>query len=257
LALLTYLQSDLKDRRFVVRFDKNPASTAAASYEPLSDEMHLRPLRAGAIAQEVVDLVHEYAHVKQDRAGEARLIDQRVPVVFGKEADLRQEIEARQRETYFMRLLELAGVNMGPITSELFNAEVTAAHFVSEFETERTGDRKKKAAATASIRKTIEQNYAQQFKDNGTFGEYPIEITDDNRALLYASWTGKEAPADLGGVPDTVNSLADLQSHLHRTLMAYAGLPKLFLGPKKQIYDKAVFTVFFRQCRLIQFGINK
>jgi hypothetical protein len=257
LTLLTDLESDLRGQRLVIRFDQPTNTTAAARYESVSDEMHLQPLSGTDLAQEVVDLVHEYAHVKQDRAEEARLIAQKVPTTFGKDVDLQHEIEARERETYFLRLMQLAGVTFGPRAKDSFNAEVVARTFVREFETERTGNRAARRKASEAVRKEIEGVYAQQFKDNGSFGDYPIEITEDNRALLHASWTGKQPPIDLGAIPGDVASTAQLQSHLYRTLQAFAALPQLFLGPKKQTYSKVLFTVFFRQRRLLQFGFNK
>lgn len=256
-TLLGDLESDIKGGRLLIRFDQPVGTPQAARYESVEDVMHLQPPKDVDLAKEVVDLVHEYTHVRQDRAEEAALIARKAPATFGKDVDLGHEIEARQEETYFTRLLQLAGIKVGSKANS-FNIEVTARSFVSSFETERTGKPRARAEAGKSVRSTIESAYQQQFKDNGSFGDYPIEITDTNHALLYASWSGKEPPVDLGVLPDDVVDLQGLRSHLYRTLTtSYAGQGALFSGPKKQAYDKVLFTVFFRQQRLLQFGFNK
>lgn len=255
-TLLGELESDIKGGHLVIRFDQPVGTPEAARYDFIADEMHLQPPKDVDLAKEVVDLVHEYTHVRQDRAEEASLITRKAPTRFDKEVDLKQEIEARKEETYFTRLLRLAGIDFGP-KADIFGIEVTARTFVQDFEAERTGNPKERGKAEKSIRKSIESAYQQQFKDNGSFGDYPVEINEDNHALLYASWSGKEPPVDLGVLPADVADNDDLRGYLYRTLRKYAGLPGLFKGPKKQVYEKVLFTVFFRQRRLLQFGFNK
>lgn len=255
-TLLGDLESDIKGGHLLIRFDQPVGTSQSARYESVDDVMHLQPPKDVDLAKEVVDLVHEYTHVRQDRAEEAALIARKAPATFGKDVDLGHEIEARQEETYFTRLLQLAGIKFGA-KADTFNIEVTARGFVRRFEAERTGKPKERREAEKSVRTTIESAYQQQFKDNGSFGDYPIEISDNSHALLYASWSGKGPPVDLGMLPDDVVDVAGLRSHLYRTLNSYAGRPALFTGPKRQAYEKVLFTVFFRQQRLLQFGFEK
>jgi hypothetical protein len=255
-GLLDSLEWDLETDGIVLRFDQPLGTKTNARYDVLQGEMHLKPPTAMDPAEEVVDLVHEYTHQRQDKAAEGKLIDQKAPTVFDQEVDLQQEIEARRQETYFTRLMLLAGVKFGP-KANVFNIEVTARNFVREFEEERSGKPKIKSTARRSIRKEIGDAYEQHFKDNGSFGDFPLEIAADDRALLYASWGKGGLPVDLGVLPDSVQSLAQLQSHLHQALLASPALPRLFRGPNKQAYDRVVFTVFFHKRLLLQFGIQK
>ncbi len=255
-TLLGDLESDIKGGHLLIRFDQPVGTPQSARYDTIDDVMHLQPPKDVDLAKEVVDLVHEYTHVRQDRAEEAALIARKAPATFGKDVDLGHEIEARKEETYFTRLLQLAGIKFGP-KADIFNIEVTARGFVRDFEAERTGKPKERREAEKSVRSSIESAYQQQFKDNGSFGDYPVEISENSHALLYASWSGKEPPVDLGALPADVVDNAGLRSHLYRTLNSYAGRPDLFRGPKKQVYEKVLFTVFFRQQRLLQFGFEK
>ncbi len=72
LVLLNGLVADLDAELIIVSFDQAAQGNVGASYDYLNDVMHLRPFTDDASRAFVAArLVHEYAHVKQDRTMES------------------------------------------------------------------------------------------------------------------------------------------------------------------------------------------
>jgi hypothetical protein len=260
-ALLSHLDSlvhDLQAGRLIVRFDQALTGEQAASYEFLSDTMHLRRFSGQAERNKVaIDLVHEYAHALQDRTVENMLSTAITRVEHTREDELGQEIEARRSETYFTRLLRALRMGISADINEAFQAEITARVFVSNFERERTGSRAERAAATRGIRSDIETAYTEQLQENAPIGMYRIEIDNSNQALLFARTTAGASPINLGSVPATVQNREALISNLATKIQVLSTFANLFVGSRQSRYNKVVFAVFYRNQRLAEFGLER
>ena len=255
-TLLDSLIWDLGHDNIILRFDQASGAGTTAHYDIRGNEMHLVPLATADRARLTIDLVHEYANRQQDRRNEIAQMLHQQPVSLDREAALQQEIGARRQDTYLMRLLQLAGVAFAPQT-DVRALEATARTFVTEFERERTGTTAQRRAATKTIHKQVSAAFAQQLNDHGSFGEFPVELTDDGHVRLYDRWRPAGTPAALGQIPASITTLPQLEAELAVMLHGAPRFAQLFVGPRKQAYDRVLFTVYFRRRVLTQFGFRK
>lgn len=189
LSLLKKLVNDLKGRRIKVLHDpKLLGGKTRAYYSATENVLKVRPLpnRPDLPTLNLVatDIVHEYTHYFQDRIRERLLLAKRAPVETTRDWELYKEIEARRNEVYFLELLQKFGIGKGAVTTELFNALVSAGLLVKEFEKERTGSPKEQIEARREIYTKIRTYYKKQIKTHAPSLEYLIEINDYDEAEL-------------------------------------------------------------------------
>jgi hypothetical protein len=75
--------------------------------------------------------------------------------------------------------------------------------------------------------------------------------------MLYDRWRPAGAPVALGQIPTSVATLAQLEAELAVMVHGAPRFAQLFVGPRKQAYDRVLFTVYFRRRVLTQFGFRK
>lgn len=251
LALLDQLIADLDGERLIIRFDHPTTGSSSASYTETADVVHLRPFTNDEERTNVAaGLIHEYTHVIQDRTMENLLRASRGPQEHTREAELRQEIEARRQGSYFIRLLLALGMDLG----DPLGAELTARMYVERFERERTGSPREQAAARREIRSTIRDAYEDQLRRNAPSRAFLIWIDDSNRAWLE---TDTATPADLGVIPETITERMALASHLQAAVRASGASARLFAGPGGVRYNFVLFFVFYRNRKLTEFGLPR
>lgn len=248
LSLMGQLLGDLRSGGIIVRFDQ-PAGRAAASYDFGENLMHVRRVAtANDISMTVPDMLHEYAHAIQDRTAAAALAAGGRAREHTREAELQQEIGARLYDVYGAQLLSQVG--LGPKDFDLALHQIYATvHFHTEFERARTGSAAQRKAATRSLRDKIEKAYTDegQLDRNAPAGEYPIELTMSNTAILTVPGPGgRRQEVDLGAVPAAVKTRDALVAHLQARLSASPWFASLFTGPRGTAYKVAMFTVFHR-----------
>lgn len=256
LRTLDLLVADLNAERFNVRFDQPLTGVAVASYDFLNDEMHLRTF-SGAEERTILatSLLHEYAHILQDREAERVFSSQTRPHEATREEDLKQEIGARREEVYFSEMLR---VMHAPIpTDEIFGSQLTSMVFRGRFETERTGKTQtERDAATKAIRSQIETAYAAQLATNASMKTYAVEITPDNHALLHWDLPNLASPRDLGALPATLASTEALKAHLATVVRALPEFNKLFDRASGPRFGTVTFSIRYQGDHITDFGLT-
>lgn len=259
LRVLDALAQAMKDEAFVIRFDQAAAEKTAASYDSLNDLMHLRQFAsAGERTQVASDLLHEYAHVLQDREAEEVFARDFKPHAETRKEALQQEIDARREHVYFAEMLRVLNEPKPPVTNETFHRELSDRLFRARFETERTGKTaKKRKAATAEISKELAGPYEQQLAKNTSIKSYAIEITDSNHALLHWDLPRAQSPRDLGEAPAEVKTHAALQAHVEPILRALAEFERLFDRSPRERAKILTFRVLYDGRQVMEFGMEE
>ena len=256
LRTLDSLVADLGSERFVIRFDQPMTGNAVASYDFLNDVMHLRTF-SGAEERTILaeSLLHEYAHILQDREAERVFSQQTRPHAMTREEDLQHEIGARREEVYFSEMLR---VIREPIpSSEIFGSQLTNMVFRGQFETERAGKTKtERSAATKSIRQDIEKPYASQLATNASIKSYAIEISRDNRALLHWDVPNLASPRDLGVLPANLASTEALKGYLSTLVGKLPEFSKLFDRAGGARWSIVTFSIRYDGDHIADFGMN-
>jgi hypothetical protein len=256
LSVLDRLVADLSGPSFVVRFDKATGTNSAASYDHLNDNMSLQPFTTPAQRTLIaVDLLHEYTHILQDREAEQVFARARKPHQATREEDLQNEIGARREQVYFGEMLRLL---RDPVpTDAIFGTQLSNMVFRGRFEAERLATTPKaRAAATKDIRQSIEKPYAAQLATYASFKTYPVEIADNNHALLYWDLPLVPSPKDLGEVPASVNTAALLNVFLSNAVQALPEFGKLFDGPGGKRLAAVSFATVYKEEHIAEFGLN-
>ncbi len=257
LNLLNGLVADLDAELLIIRFDQEVTGNVGASYDYLNDLMHLQPFTSDASRAFVAArLVHEYAHVKQDRTLESKAATQTAPIEHTREAELQQEIEGRRVQVYFTRFLSELGIEAGANPDAVFQEELTTNVLFSSFEKERTGNKKEREQATKDVRSTVEKAYTEQLKTNAPTRMYVIQIDSQNHGLLYISAGG--SPTDLGLIPANATTRVDLINHLTTAIRSLSTFASLFDGPtgSKTRLQVITFTVVYTGQPITQFGLE-
>ncbi|MDN0075092.1 DUF4157 domain-containing protein [Crenobacter sp. SG2303] len=243
LRVLDQLVTDLAAPNFVVRFDQPVTGVEAAAYDYANNQMHLRPFASHEERTVLAsDLLHEYAHLLQDREAEQVFARQKAPHVATREEDLKSEIEARREHVYFSEMLRVLGEPVP--TGAIFGSRLSDMVFRNRFEAERTGKTKKeRTAATKDIRATIEKAYATQIAANASIKTYTIELDSRNHALLHWDIAGQPTPRDLGEVPKDLANREQLQSRLSTMVRGLPEFSSLFAAPGGKRFATLMFEV--------------
>lgn len=248
LQLMTQFVMDVRNGGIVIRFDQPAGGSVIARYSEGENMLHLRPVGTGPddLPLVVPSVLHEYAHAIQDRESMRILAARGRPSVHTREAELAKETEARMVDVYAAKLLSEA--RMGPRD---FNAMLSViyetASFHADFERQRTGSRRARAAATRSIRRALETPYASQLAANAPSGQYLIEITGSSTAILtHPGPGGTPVETDLGAVPANLQTIDALRHRLATMLRAMPSFNALFAGARGQRYRTARFVIFYR-----------
>jgi phosphoheptose isomerase len=250
-SLIDALQGDLGSRSLIIRFDQPAGRPVAASYTSSEDVMHLRAFTNAADATPIVaDLLHEYAHVRQDRSVEAAVATSTGPRVHTAEAELQQEIGGRRVQTYLQRLMVELHIPLATSAQQNFNESVSAGVFVNRFERERTGTAAVRSAATREIRSEVGSAYSAQIAQNAPALDYRIEISDANDAVLYAGAT----QINLGPAPN-VTERGRLESALSITVGAHPRFASLFPAQGRTPVRYATFLIFYQGRKLGEFSL--
>jgi Domain of unknown function (DUF4157) len=256
LRTLNGLATDLSGERFILRFDQPLTGSAVAAYDFLNNEMHLRTF-SGAEERTILaeSLLHEYAHILQDREAETVFSQQTRPHEATREEDLQREIGARREEVYFAEMLRALGA---PIpSSEVFGSQLTNRVFRGQFEQERAGKTKaERSAATKSIRQDIEKAYTGQLATNSSIKSYAIEITRDNRALLYWDLPKLANPRDLGAIPATLTSTDALKGNLSTLVRNLPEFSQLFDRAGGARWGIVTFSIRYDGDHITDFGMQ-
>lgn len=255
LNLLNGLLADLDAELLIVSFDQAVSGDVGASYDYLNDTMHLRPFTNDASkAYVAARLVHEYAHVKQDRTLESHATKQSSPSEHPREAELQQEIEARREQVYFTNFMSEMGISVGGNPTENFNELLTTNILFSDFEKERAGKDAERQKGTKDIRSTIESAYAKQLSTNAPTRMYVIQIDSQNHGKLYTSATG--SPTDLGLIPSDATNRVGLINYLSSAVKSSSVFSSLFVGTGSKQLTIVTFTVIYAGQRVAQFGLE-
>lgn len=256
LRVLDRLVTDLSGPRFVVRFDQPAGTSAAASYDFVNDEMHLRRYSGNEQRTLVaIDLVHEYTHILQDRAAESVFARQTAPQAATRAEDLANEIDARRQQVYIGELLR---VLHDPIPSDqIFGEQLTNRVFRGQFEAERTATTPHaRAAARQQYTQSIETAYAAQLQTNASIRRYRIDLLVNNHALLYWDLPGQDSSQDLGELPETLSSRQQLVGLLTSRVRALPEFSRLFQGSDGQSFATLTFEVAWRGEPVCGFGLQ-
>ena len=256
LRTLDSLTSDLAAERFVLRFDQPAGTAAAASYDMANDAMHLRPFANNQERTVVaVDLLHEYAHVQQDRESEAVFARQRSPRVDTRAEDLQREVDARRVEVYVGEMLRVLRIPVP--TNAIMGSQLSGMVFRGRFERERTGRTPAaRRAATREIGQEIEQAYAGQLQRNSSVKRYAVELDRHNHALLHWDVPGQPTPRDLGAVPETFTSRQQLGGLLAFRIHALSEFARLFDRPGGQRLAVILVSVVWGQEQVTSFALE-
>ena len=221
-----------------------------------NDAMHLR---AFANDQErtvvAVDLLHEYAHVQQDRESEAVFARQRSPRVDTRAEDLQREVDARRVEVYVGEMLRVLRIPVP--TNAIMGSQLSGMVFRGRFERERTGrTAAARRAATREIGQEIEQAYAGQLQRNSSVKRYAVELDRHNHALLHWDVPGLPTPRDLGAVPETFTHRQQLGDLLALRIHALSEFPRLFDRPGGQRLAVILVSVVYGQEQVTSFALE-
>ena len=253
--ILAHLIGDLTAENLIIRFDQ-AAGSAAASYDHLNNEMHLRPFsNDGERHMRAVDLFHEYTHVEQDRSMERTRATQRTPQVRTAAQELQKEIDARRTQVYFSGLIRAAGHRFsGP---GAFSSEVNDRVFLGRFERERTGNAQESAAATQEIENVLGREYRAQVARGTSVRMYSITIANNNHAMLHHDINGQPSPFDLGAISNRIANTEVLKGLLASDVSALSFFPDLFNNPAGGHFNLATFMVTYNNTMISEFGLNK
>jgi len=256
LRTLDGLTADLAGERFVLRFDQPGGSAVAASYDWANDVMHLRSFANDEERTVVaVDLLHEYAHVLQDREAEAVFARQRTPHVETRAEDLQREIDARRVEVYFGEMLRV--LQLPVPTAAIMGSRLSGMVFRGRFERERTGrTAAARRAAASEIQREIEQPYAAQLQRNSSVKRYVVELDRHNHALFHWDVPGQPTPRDLGAVPETLTNRQQMGGLLHARIHALTEFSRLFDRPGGQRFVVILCSVVFGQEQVTSFAME-
>ena len=242
--MLDLLNADLAGPAISIRFDHPSGAASAASYDFANNQMHIRPFTGAAERTLVaIDMLHEYAHVSQDREAERVFARSRVPRVATKQEDLQREIDARREEVYFGELLRELGE---PVPNDaIFGTQLTGMVFRGQFERSRVQPATKDSkAATAEIRTKLESVYAAQLATNSSIKEYAVEIGANNHAVLISGLPGNDR-IDLGEMPATLLNRQQLESEVRVRLKRLAEFPQLFtVGGGKSVQIILIAVIY-------------
>ncbi len=255
LRVLDQLNADLVGPSISIRFDHPAAARSAAAYDFANNQMHIRAFAGDAQRTMVaVDMLHEYAHVLQDRAAEVAFARSLQPALMTKGEDLQQEIDARRDEVYFGELLrELRE----PVPNDaIFGAQLTGMVFRGQFERSRVTPATKDAkAATAQIRNKLEAEYAAQLATNSSVKKYAVEIIANNHAVLISGLPGNER-IDLGEMPAALTNRQQLESAVRLRITALAEFRQLFNLPGGKTVQIIMISVVHGGQQLAGFALN-
>ena len=255
LRVLDQLNADLVGPSISIRFDHPAAAKSAAAYDFANNQMHIRAFAGDEQRTMVaVDMLHEYAHILQDRAAEDAFARSLQPTMMTKGEDLQHEIDARRDEVYFGELLRELGEPVP--TSELLGAQLNARVFRGQFERSRVSPATKDAkAATAQIRTRLESEYAAQLATNSSVKKYAVEITANNHAVLISGLPGNDR-IELGEMPAALTNRQQLESAVRLRITALAEFRQLFNLPGGNTVQVIMISVVHGGQQLAGFALN-
>jgi hypothetical protein len=249
---LSRLIDELQAGTLRIRFTTNLPTNTVAQYESLSNTMDLRPFQGIGVRAVAVSMFHEYTHVRQDRAVEARVATTLRPEAQTRGREIAQETEARLQEVYFEELL--GAVNLAPPMSPDLGAEIARQVLLTDFEKMQSGTPGERREGAADVDTTISSAYAKQIQENVPGKIYVIEISDANHGLLHAD---SGTPRDLGAIAATVTTTLALEADLAAKMRAVPRLvTRLLAGPAGGRLAVATFSVVYRGRTITQFGIR-
>jgi outer membrane protein OmpA-like peptidoglycan-associated protein len=253
LSLLDQLVGDLKAERLLIRFNSELPPRTLAAYIESVDMILLRPFNGDEQRNRcAINLVHEYAHVLQDRTLENLLRTSEGPIDRLGEDEIRTETEASRHELYFQALLRELKIPVAETKTVDFDLDHIRGQelLLSEFERERTGSPNEQAAARKEIRRIMGLTKADQIKTNTPMRVFLIRIDTGNTARLH---TGKGAPVNLGVVPTAVTNLFEMNRHLRAALDNSGILPSLFVSPTNTPITVLRFIAFRGNFKVAEF----
>ena len=243
-ALLSNLIADLQAQRYVVRFDL-PAGSVQGSYDVYQDVIHLPPItnprQTAAVA---VNLIHEYAHIIQDRTAEELLRASRYPREHTRKDELRQETEARRHEVYFAHLMQ--ALRRGQIR------RLSTYILLGQFEKERTGSPSEQKKARRGIRQTIKSHYTRQLRTNAPSRSFLIEIRSEHAYLIR--FRGRET--ELGKIPSVLITQQNLEALLEQRIKLSPVHRSLFRRVDGRVPVVLQFLIYEGRRKLGEFGIR-
>lgn len=252
LALTERIAREFTARQHIVRFDPSLVGTnVGAVYGFTTDIIRLRPFTNNGQRTDVVaSLLHEYTHYQQDAAIEQSVSSSQRSDDHSENDELNHEVEGRRSGSYMNVILTA----LGDAPSDLQNS-ISDQVFVSNFEQERTGNRRERREATEDIRTSVRNAYTAQIAHNSPSATHYASLGEDNH--VYLRIRGRQV--DLGAVPATVTTRDALSGHLAGRIRSDShqfGVFQRGSARSASRYTIATILVYYHDRKLTEFAIQ-